>query len=68
LVEVERTQKESSRLKNIMMTNLLTKNITHCDYWTTDALYPVIQSHINMLENDLKNRMRVFLLPDEVKI
>ena len=68
LVEVERTQKESSRLKNIMMTNLLTKNITHCDYWTTDALYPVIQSHINMLENDLKNKMRVFLLPDEVKI
>ena len=68
LIEVERTQKESSRLKNIMMANLLTKNITHCDYWTTDALYPVIQSHINMLENDLKSKMRVFLLPDEVKV
>ena len=68
LVEVERTLKESSRLKNIMMANARTKNITNCDYWTTDALYPVIQLHINMLENDLKSKMRVFLLPDEVKI
>jgi len=68
LVEVERTQKESSRLKNIMMANLRTKNITGCHYWTTDALYPVIQSHINMLEDDLKSKMQIFLLPDEVKI
>ena len=68
LVEVERTLKESSRLKNIMMANARTKNITNCDYWTTDALYPVIQLHINILENDLKSKMRVFLLPDEVKI
>lgn len=68
LVEVERTLKESSRLKNIMMANARTMNITNCDYWTTDALYPVIQLHINMLENDLKSKMRVFLLPDEVKI
>ena len=68
LVEVERTLKESSRLKNIMMANARTKNITNCDYWTTDALYPVIQLNINMLGNDLKSKMRVFLLPDEVKI
>ena len=68
LVEVERTQKDSSRLKHIMMANLRTKNITGCHYWTTDALYPVIQSHINMLENDLKNKMQIFLLPDEVKL
>jgi len=68
LVEVERTQKESSRLKNIMMANLRTKNITGCHYWTTDALYPVIQSHINMLEDDMKSKMQIFLLPDEVKI
>jgi len=68
LVEVERTQKESSRLKNIMMANARTKNITNCDYWTTDALYPVIQTHIDMLENDLRGKLRVFLLPDEVKI
>ena len=68
LVEVERTQKESSRLKNIMMANLRTKNITGCHYWTTDALYPVIQSHINMLDEGLKSKMQIFLLPDEVKI
>jgi hypothetical protein len=68
LVEVERTQKESSRLKHIMMANLRTKNITGCHYWTTDALYPVIQSNINMLENDLKSKMQIFLLPDEVKL
>ena len=68
LVEVERTQKESSRLKNIMMANLRTKNVTGCHYWTTEALYPVIQSHINMLEDDLKSKMQIFLLPDEVKI
>jgi hypothetical protein len=68
LVEVERTQKDSSRLKHIMMANLRTKNITGCHYWTTDALYPVIQSNINMLENDLKSKMQIFLLPDEVKL
>ena len=68
LIEVERTQKESSRLKNIMMANLRTKNVTGCHYWTTEALYPVIQSHINMLEDDLKSKMQIFLLPDEVKI
>jgi len=68
LVEVERTQKESSRLKNIMMSNLRTKNITGCHYWTTEALYPVIQSHINMLDEGLKSKMQIFLLPDEVKI
>jgi len=28
----------------------------------------VIQSHINMLEDDLKSKMQIFLLPDEVKI
>jgi hypothetical protein len=68
LVEVERTQKESSRLKHIMMANLRTKNITGCHYWTTDALYPVIQSHIKMLENDLQSKMQIFLLPNEVKL
>ncbi len=68
LVEVERTQKESSRLKNIMMANLRTKNITGCHYWTTEALYPVIQSHINLLDDSLKSKMQIFLLPDEVKI
>jgi hypothetical protein len=68
LVEVERTQKDSSRLKHIMMANLRTKNITGCHYWTTDALFPVIQSHINMLENDLQRKMQIFLLPNEVKL
>jgi hypothetical protein len=68
LVEVERTQKDSSRLKHIMMANLRTKNITGCHYWTTDALFPVIQSHINMLENDLQSKMQIFLLPNEVKL
>jgi len=28
----------------------------------------VIQSHINMLDDGLKSKMQIFLLPDEVKI
>jgi L-ascorbate metabolism protein UlaG (beta-lactamase superfamily) len=51
-----------------MMANLRTKNITGCHYWTTDALYPVIQSQINMLEKDLQSKMQIFFLPNEVKL
>jgi len=68
LVEVERSRKESSRIKHIILTNLRTVNVTGCDYWTSDALYPLIQSHIDTLQGDLRNRIRLFLLPNEVKI
>ena len=68
LVEVERSRKESSRIKHIILSNLRTVNVTGCDYWTSDALYPLIQSHIDTLQGDLRNRIRLFLLPDEVKI
>ena len=68
LVEVERSRKESTRFKHIILSNLRTVNVSGCDYWTNDALYPLIQSHIDTMQGDLRNRVRLFLLPNEVKI
>jgi len=68
LVEIDRTQKESRRLTQIMSQNARTPGVSAVDYWTTDALYPVIESHIKRLDADISSKVRVFLLPKAVNL
>ena len=67
IVEVDRTQKEGKRLQNIMAVNARTRGISCVDYWVTDALYPYVVSTAKSLSADIRDRIRIFALPEAVR-
>lgn len=68
LVEVDRTRKESKRIQNIMATNARTPNISCVDYWVTSDVFPFAKSNSEKLTTDIRNRVRVFPLPETVNL
>lgn len=67
LVEIDRTRKVKARLAIIMASNARTHKDTLVDYWTTESLAPFIESQRNTLDESLRDRVRVFLLPEDVR-
>jgi hypothetical protein len=66
LVEVERARKEQNRLQLILATNARTPGIDQVHYWTTPKLKPFLHEQITRLDPSLRNRVFVYLLPQEV--
>ena len=66
LVEVDRTLKEANRLQKIMIGNAKLQNIDVVDYWTTDKLFPTLESHKKNLLPNIQEKIRIFSLPQEV--
>ena len=67
LVEVDRTQKEKSRLVNIMAANARMPGIIRVDYWTTPGLQKFVTAQRDLLDVGIRERVAVFLLPEEVR-
>jgi hypothetical protein len=65
LVEIDRTRKENDRLLTIMMENLSDPSIV-VDYWTTQELFKHINKQRESLPKILRNRLRIFVIPNEV--
>lgn len=68
LVEVDRTLKEAQRLRKIMIGNSKLPNIDFVDYWTTSNLVKTLEIHRNSLADSVRNKIRIFVLPEEVNI
>jgi len=66
LVEVDRTLKEANRLQKIMLSNAKLPNVHLVDYWTTEKLFPVLDTHRKSLPTNIQERIRIFSLPTEV--
>jgi len=66
LVEVDRTLKEAQRLRKIMIGNAKLPNVDLVDYWTTSHLLKPLEVHRNSLADNVKSKIRIFTLPDEV--
>lgn len=67
LIEVDRTQKESVRLANIMASNARAPGIDRVDYWTTPELLGFITRQRDSLDAGVRDRVEVHLLPKEVQ-
>lgn len=65
-VEVDRTRKEKSRSELIMASNARASQ-GWVDYWTTPELKPFLQDQRDRLDETLKARVRIFLIPEEVR-
>ena len=63
LIEVDRTQKKSKRLQNIMSVNARTSGINCVDYWVTNGLIEIANANLQKLQSDIRNRIRIFALP-----
>jgi hypothetical protein len=67
LIEVERTRKERERLKTILATNARTPGVDLIHYWTTPELQIFLNSQISELDSALRNKIQIYLLPQEVQ-
>ena len=67
LVEVELTAKESTRLRNIMLTNLESGDYL-INYWTTPETFSAVEKQRLNLPKSYQDRVCIHLLPEEVYV
>jgi hypothetical protein len=66
IIEIERTQKSTKRIQNIISLNASLPNISEVHYWTSTNLNRFVSDQLASLHPSIQSKVRIFTLPTEV--